>query len=61
MLRVARSLLYDAQESEDVVSDIFESLLRGKVALNPGAERLRVGEVRQAARQRRALAWNATC
>ncbi|MCR5780436.1 MAG: sigma-70 family RNA polymerase sigma factor [Bacteroidaceae bacterium] len=38
MQRVARSLLYDEQESEDVVSDIFESLLQGKIALIPGAE-----------------------
>ena len=38
MQRVARSLLYDEQESEDVVSDIFESLLQGKIALIPGIE-----------------------
>lgn len=30
MYRVARSILYDEQESEDVVSDIFESLLHGQ-------------------------------
>ena len=29
MLRVARTILYDEQESKDVVSDIFEGLLRG--------------------------------
>jgi RNA polymerase sigma-70 factor (ECF subfamily) len=38
MQRVARSLLYDEQESEDVVSDIFESLLQGRIALIPGTE-----------------------
>ena len=38
MQRVARSLLYDAQESEDVVSDIFESLLCGQTMLVPGTE-----------------------
>ena len=38
MQRVARSLLYDEQESEDVVSDIFESLLQGKIALMPSTE-----------------------
>ncbi|MBQ5548394.1 MAG: hypothetical protein IIT33_06115 [Prevotella sp.] len=27
MLRVARTILYDEQESKDVVSDIFEGLL----------------------------------
>ena len=30
MQRVARTLLYDVQESEDVCQDIFESLLRGE-------------------------------
>ena len=30
MLRVARTILYDEQESKDVVSDIFEGLLRGQ-------------------------------
>lgn len=38
MYRVARTLLYDEQESEDVVSDIFEQLLQGKVMLLPGGE-----------------------
>lgn len=38
MYRVARTLLYDEQESEDVVSDIFESLLRGRTVLMPGTE-----------------------
>lgn len=38
MQRVARSLLCDGQESEDVVSDIFESLLRGQTVLVPDTE-----------------------
>ena len=38
MQRVARTLLYDVQESEDVVSDIFEQLLHGRITLIPGAE-----------------------
>ncbi|MBQ7572470.1 MAG: sigma-70 family RNA polymerase sigma factor [Bacteroidaceae bacterium] len=38
MYRVARSLLYDEQESEDVVSDIFEGLLHGSMALWPESE-----------------------
>ena len=38
MYRVARTLLYDEQESEDVVCDIFEQLLQGKVMLLPGTE-----------------------
>ena len=38
MHRVARTLLYDEQESEDVCSDIFESLLRGEATLVPGTE-----------------------
>ncbi len=38
MQRVARTLLYDVQESEDVCSDIFESLLRGETILVPGTE-----------------------
>lgn len=38
MHRVARTLLYDEQESEDVVSDIFESLLSGETTLVPGTE-----------------------
>lgn len=33
MQRVARPLLYDEQAAEDVISDIFESLLRGHTAL----------------------------
>ena len=37
MQRVARTLLYDVQESEDVCQDIFESLLRGETVLVPGA------------------------
>ena len=38
MYRVARSFLYDEQESEDIVSDIFEHLLQRHVALLPGTE-----------------------
>ena len=38
MQRVARTLLYDVQESEDVCQDIFESLLRGEMVLVPGTE-----------------------
>ena len=38
MHRVARTLLYDEQECEDVVSDIFESLLSGQTVLLPGSE-----------------------
>ena len=38
MQRVARALLYDEQESEDVVSDIFETLLQGNVELLPETE-----------------------
>ena len=38
MYRVARSLLYDEQESQDMVSDIFESLLTGRVVLLPETE-----------------------
>lgn len=38
MHRVARTLLYDVQESEDVCQDIFESLLRGETILVPGTE-----------------------
>ena len=38
MFRVARTILYDEQESKDVVSDIFESLLRGQTVLMPGKE-----------------------
>ena len=35
MLRVARTILYDEQESQDVVSDIFASLLHGHMVLMP--------------------------
>ena len=38
MYRVARTILYDGQESEDVVSDIFESLLNGQTILMPDTE-----------------------
>jgi RNA polymerase sigma-70 factor (ECF subfamily) len=38
MQRVARTLLYDEQECEDICSDIFESLLRGQTVLVPGTE-----------------------
>ncbi len=38
MYRVARTLLLDGQESEDVCSDIFESLLHGQTELEPDAE-----------------------
>ena len=38
MLRVARTMLYDEQESKDVVSDIFEGLLRGRMMLMPDTE-----------------------
>ena len=38
MQRVARTLLYDEKESEDVCSDVFESLLRGDTLLEPGTE-----------------------
>ena len=38
MQRVARTLLYDVQESADVCQDIFESLLRGETVLVPGTE-----------------------
>ena len=34
MQRVARTILYDEQAGEDVISDIFESLLRGRTALS---------------------------
>ena len=36
MQRVARTILYDEQAGEDVISDIFESLLRGRTALSVG-------------------------
>jgi len=35
MLRLARTILYDEQESEDVVCDIFASLLHGHTVLLP--------------------------
>jgi RNA polymerase sigma-70 factor (ECF subfamily) len=38
MYRVARTILYDEQESEDVVSDIFEHLLYGETILMPDTE-----------------------
>ena len=38
MLRVARTLLFDEQESKDVVSDIFVGLLRGQTVLLEGTE-----------------------
>ena len=38
MYRVARAILYDEQESEDVISDIFESLLHGQIVLLPDTE-----------------------
>lgn len=38
MYRVARSILYDEQESKDVVSDIFERLLNGNAMLIPDTE-----------------------
>ena len=38
MYRMARTILYDEQESEDVVSDIFEDLLYGQTILMPETE-----------------------
>ena len=38
MLRVARTILYDEQESEDVVSDIFEHLLHKQTVLISDSE-----------------------
>ena len=35
---MARTILYDEQESKDVVSDIFEGLLRGQTVLMPDTE-----------------------
>ncbi|MCQ2204737.1 MAG: RNA polymerase sigma factor [Bacteroidales bacterium] len=47
MYRVARSILYDEQESKDVVSDIFDRLLRGGIVLLPEtAERYLLTSVR---------------
>ena len=48
MYRVARTILYDEQESEDVVSDIFEHLLHGQIVLMPDtAERYLLTSVRK--------------
>ena len=38
MYRVARTILYDEQESKDVVSDIFVNLLHGQMVLMPETE-----------------------
>lgn len=38
MQRVARTLLYDEKESEDVCSDVFETLLRADMLLELGTE-----------------------
>ena len=38
MQRVARTILFDEQESEDVVCDIFEHLLHGQTILMPETE-----------------------
>ena len=38
MYRVARAILYDEQECEDVISDIFERLLHGRKVLLPDSE-----------------------
>lgn len=38
MQRVARTLLYDVKESEDVCSDVFETLLRADMLLEPETE-----------------------
>ena len=38
MYRMARTFLYDEQECEDVISDIFEALLQRQVSLLPGTE-----------------------
>ncbi|MCR4921200.1 MAG: sigma-70 family RNA polymerase sigma factor [Bacteroidaceae bacterium] len=47
MYRLARTLLYDEQDCEDVVSDIFESLLAASVVLLPeGEERYLLTSVR---------------
>jgi RNA polymerase sigma factor, sigma-70 family len=47
MYRVARTILYDEQESKDVVSDIFERLLDGRIMLMPDtAERYLLTSVR---------------
>ena len=47
MLRVARTILGDEQESKDVVSDIFANLLHGRTALmSDNAERYLLTSVR---------------
>lgn len=47
MLRVARTILGDEQESKDVVSDIFANLLHGRTSLIPDtAERYLLTSVR---------------
>lgn len=38
MYRVARTILYDEQECEDVISDIFESMLHRPIVLLPESE-----------------------
>ena len=38
MYRVARTILYNEQESKDVVSDIFVNLLHGQMVLMPETE-----------------------
>ena len=38
MYRVARTILYDEQESKDAVSSVFETLLHGRIALMPETE-----------------------
>ena len=38
MWRMSRSLLFDEQECEDVIGDIFESLLSGQTILLPDTE-----------------------
>ena len=38
MMRVARSILYDEEESKDVVSDIFANLLQGNHVLSAETE-----------------------
>ena len=38
MYRVAQTFFCDEQESKDVISDIFERLLRGQITLQPETE-----------------------
>ena len=38
MYRVARTILYDEQDSKDAVSRVFENLLHGRIALMPETE-----------------------